>query len=109
MKRGRKPQTEHQTRPTCVCGNLCEIAPKSKLGFIRFAKACSTCLKKLYGQERKPYRKKKKPHCESCGFVAKHKCQLDIHHIDGNHDNNTENNLQTLCANCHRLVHFGGP
>jgi len=30
-------------------------------------------------------------------------CQLDVDHIDGNHKNNEINNLQTLCANCHRL------
>jgi Zn finger protein HypA/HybF involved in hydrogenase expression len=26
---------------------------------------------------------------------------LQVHHIDGNADNNTENNLQLLCPNCH--------
>jgi 5-methylcytosine-specific restriction endonuclease McrA len=47
--------------------------------------------------------KYKKPHCEACGFVAIHRSQLDIDHIDGDHSNNSLNNLQTLCANCHRL------
>ena len=47
-----------------------------------------------------------KTKCENCGFIAMHSCQLDIHHIDGNHDNNDKNNLQVLCANCHRLVTF---
>jgi 5-methylcytosine-specific restriction endonuclease McrA len=32
-----------------------------------------------------------------------HSCQLDVDHIDGDHDNNDPENLQTLCANCHRL------
>lgn len=49
------------------------------------------------------YRSFKKGFCEECGFVAKHPCQLDVDHIDGNHENNEEGNLQTLCANCHRL------
>ena len=35
--------------------------------------------------------------------MAVHASQLDIDHIDGNHSNNDESNLQTLCANCHRL------
>ena len=41
--------------------------------------------------------------CNICGFIAEDDCQLDIDHIDGNHHNNEESNLQTLCANCHRL------
>tara|TARA_R110002126_G_C10224133_1_gene479339 strand:+ start:42 stop:410 length:369 start_codon:yes stop_codon:yes gene_type:complete len=47
--------------------------------------------------------KYKKDYCETCGFVALHRSQLDIDHIDGNHQNNAMKNLQTLCANCHRL------
>jgi 5-methylcytosine-specific restriction endonuclease McrA len=38
-----------------------------------------------------------------CGFVPVHSCQLDVDHIDGNRNNNDLANLQTLCANCHRL------
>jgi 5-methylcytosine-specific restriction endonuclease McrA len=29
--------------------------------------------------------------------------QLDVDHIDGNRSNNELSNIQTLCANCHRL------
>ncbi len=47
--------------------------------------------------------KKDKTSCEHCGFVALHPCQLDVDHIDGNSDNNSPDNLQVLCANCHRL------
>lgn len=50
------------------------------------------------------YRKFKKGSCERCGFEPEHKCQLDVHHIDGDHENSAPENLQTLCANCHRLV-----
>ncbi len=49
------------------------------------------------------YPKYKKLYCEICGFVAAHKSQLDVDHKDGNHNNNSIKNLQTLCANCHRL------
>jgi hypothetical protein len=38
-----------------------------------------------------------------CGFIPKFMCQLDVDHIDGNRENNDVINLQTLCANCHRL------
>lgn len=49
------------------------------------------------------YRSFKDSTCVICGFKAIHKCQLDVDHIDGDHSNNTPSNLQTLCANCHRL------
>jgi len=42
--------------------------------------------------------------CERCGFVAEDSCQIDVHHVDGNHGNNDRGNLQSLCANCHRIV-----
>ncbi len=54
-------------------------------------------------RQRVGYKKFKKDHCEKCGFVAEHSCQLDIDHIDGDKANGDESNLQTLCANCHRL------
>lgn len=38
-----------------------------------------------------------------CGFVPVLMIQLDVDHIDGDHSNNDPSNLQTLCANCHRL------
>ena len=51
----------------------------------------------------KPYTRFKKGFCGFCGFVPVHSCQLDVDHINGKHDDNREENLQTLCANCHRL------
>lgn len=56
--------------------------------------------------KKRPYAKQKKNICEKCGFIPMHKCQLDVDHIDGNHNNNAKENLQTLCANCHRLKTF---
>lgn len=52
---------------------------------------------------KRPYIQHKGSLCEVCGFVPQHLCQLDVDHIDGDHDNNDPTNLQTLCANCHRL------
>ena len=50
--------------------------------------------------------------CEKCGWgklnTFTNKVPLQIHHIDGNSENNTESNLQVLCPNCHSLTeNFG--
>ena len=51
----------------------------------------------------RPWRRFKGSFCERCGFIPEDSCQLDVDHIDGNKKNNDICNLQTLCANCHRL------
>lgn len=46
--------------------------------------------------------------CQICGWGEKNPftnmIPLEIHHIDGNHKNNKEENLQVLCPNCHSLT-----
>lgn len=46
--------------------------------------------------------------CSVCGWGEEnkysHKIPLEIHHINGNHLNNKEENLQILCPNCHSLT-----
>jgi len=51
------------------------------------------------------YRAHKADTCSRCGFVAEHPCQLDVDHIERRADGGLHDpaNLQTLCANCHRL------
>lgn len=49
------------------------------------------------------FRTNLKEYCERCLFKPAHHSQLDIHHKDYNHKNNDPSNLETLCANCHRL------
>ena len=57
------------------------------------------------------YRKYRKDYCENidgrlgfkCDYKIQWEGQLDVDHIDGNHNNNEESNLQTLCKNCHAL------
>jgi hypothetical protein len=55
------------------------------------------------GRPRTNLRLVKEDRCSLCGFVPVDPCQLDVDHIDGNHDNNDPSNFRTLCANCHRL------
>ena len=46
--------------------------------------------------------------CEKCGWSEINpttgKVPLEIHHIDGDYENNQPENLQVLCPNCHSLT-----
>lgn len=46
--------------------------------------------------------------CSQCGWGEKHpitgSVPLEIDHIDGDAENNTEENLRLLCPNCHSLT-----
>lgn len=52
------------------------------------------------------YRKKllnKRPYfCSVCGMSNDDYRFFDVDHVDSDHKNNDENNLQLLCPNCHR-------
>jgi hypothetical protein len=110
----RKPEPSN-VRGLCV---LCLTKPQRKKNE-KYLALCGQCNKKEYGKGdvkaqtkrqdlnvRRPYRALVKKICDKCGFIPVSLCQLDVHHIDGNHQNNEATNLQTLCANCHRLEHF---
>jgi hypothetical protein len=45
--------------------------------------------------------------CTSCGFSKTRECGgtiLEVDHIDGDHMNNSRENLRVLCPNCHALT-----
>lgn len=44
--------------------------------------------------------------CECCGLIEwlEQPIPLELHHVDGDSDNNTEENLQLLCPNCHAFT-----
>lgn len=48
--------------------------------------------------------------CSVCGWNKEHSVTrvvpLEIDHIDGNAENNSEDNLRLLCPNCHALTPF---
>ena len=62
-----------------------------------------------YLNSKHPYRKYRKTYCENVDGRLGYKCtakivwngQLDTDHVDGNPSNQAEENLQTLCKNCH--------
>ena len=64
---------------------------------------CSARVKYQKYKTYRPWTLHKGLKCEKCGFIPEHESQLDVDHIDGNKSNNEVLNLQTLCANCHRL------
>jgi 5-methylcytosine-specific restriction endonuclease McrA len=83
-------------RPMCECGKPVRSKGRNQFGARLWDRKCAVCRWGTYTRYKKDY-------CELCGFVAIHRVQLDVDHIDGNHTNNKPDNLQTLCANCHRL------
>ena len=97
------------TAPKCAMGN-CDN-PADNAGYGRYHRYCSHHHKRKYkmGGVHKQYRKS---YCENedgrLGFICTAKIieprwQLDVDHIDGDRHNNNSENLQTLCANCHRV------
>ena len=50
--------------------------------------------------------KKRGNKCESCGLETwlDFPITLEVHHIDGDKTNNSEDNLQLLCPNCHSVT-----
>lgn len=73
---------------------------------------CNKHHQKEYGIAGWAYKKYRKDYCENIDSRLGFKCtttiidadwQLEADHIDGNHNNNAEENIQTLCACCHRI------
>lgn len=62
---------------------------------IRFPKVKEKLIREGYREDK----------CELCGISEWQgkKIVLEVHHKDGNHYNNTINNLQLLCPNCHSI------
>ena len=59
--------------------------------------AIRRCLIRLRGEQ-----------CEDCGWNKRHsvtdRVPLEVHHLDGNSDNNRAGNVKLLCGGCHSLT-----
>jgi thymidylate synthase ThyX len=62
---------------------------------------CGRRKDKILKDDTKKYHKHKGTDCHICGA----KENLEVHHIDKNHDNNNPDNLMTVCESCHQRVH----
>ena len=101
-------------RPTCVnigCTSLVHLANRSSTGRPVYRPVCGACHKAKLNL-REGVTAVKKDYCENIDGRLGFKCtttimdveyQLEVDHIDENHNNNDIKNLQTLCACCHRL------
>jgi len=98
-----KINEELRTGVCSICGLVRVKLRDSKKKKLNSKWRCSTPHRAANNRFSFPYRIHKKDYCERCNFKPEHPCQLDVDHIDGNSKNNELENLQTLCANCHRL------
>jgi Zn finger protein HypA/HybF involved in hydrogenase expression len=102
-------EEEKRTATCTVCGHT-RIKIRNRKGATPNSRwRCIAVYKKNHKKSVYPYSVYKKAQCEHCGFMPSHSSQLDVDHIDGDRFNNDPKNLQTLCANCHRLkTHLSG-
>lgn len=117
MRCGKRPQRRYKYKGTykyrvnCrVCDNFLYCRASMKAWSKQYHKKKNASPEQMakfekFQEKLGAYRKHKQGSCKRCGFVAEHKCQLDVHHVDGYHSNDCPDNLTTLCANCHRLIH----
>lgn len=100
-----------QGRPTTRNeGDLCEecgVEPVRFKGYTtagnpRYDSRCRACHKGNYDM---PWLKYRGEECEMCGYTPFFRVALDVHHRDGDKNNNEPENLMTLCASCHRELH----
>lgn len=90
-------------RPSCkICGRPAKSSGIQN-GKRKWKNVCACCHDAKY---KAPWKMQRGKVCEFCGFIPVNSCQLDIDHKNGNKEDNSEANLQTLCANCHRLKTF---
>jgi len=107
----------YDRRPTCVnegCEKPVHCSGKTSTGLPIWRPYCGRCHQAVggrntYAEGVTPIKKK---YCENqdgklgfgeCSAQIVDMCQFYLDHIDGDHYNNTPDNIQTICKNCHSL------
>lgn len=107
----------YDRRPTCVnegCEKPVHCSGKTSTGLPIWRPYCGRCHqavggRNIYAEGVTPIKKK---YCQNqdgrlgfgeCSAQIVDMCQLDLDHIDGDHYNNTPDNIQTICKNCHSV------
>jgi ribosomal protein L37E len=118
-----KKETEHHAKGLCAhCYKkfswqpekiICKRCEKQKVHHSQgYCNSCYNFLfhydlikehnyRKWHNLDLETYRKLTK-FCNVCGFDK----IVELHHIDGNHENNSEKNLAGLCPNHHKMIHM---
>jgi len=93
--------------PKVICKACGELKPQYAHGlcgicYVRtfLDKITDYNIKKFYNISPELYRQITKE-CFICGFNS----IVELHHIDGDHNNNNGNNLIGLCPNHHKMIH----
>ncbi|MEK6847898.1 MAG: hypothetical protein AABX50_02115 [Nanoarchaeota archaeon] len=116
-------ESEHQAKGMCItCYKKLAWKPKRSICkrcgremFLHAKGYCPGCYnfifhlkknreityRKYHNIDPETYYKRLSNGCIICGF----RDVLDLHHLDGNKQNNSENNLIALCPNHHRMLH----
>lgn len=103
---GKELTTEQ--RHNKYCSHECEVQARHKEYIKKWLNLGQFEKKPLPYSIRNFLLEQKENKCELCGWdkinPTTNKSPLEIHHIDGNYLNNTLENLQILCPNCHSLT-----
>ncbi len=104
-------RSENDYRPYKYCSHECQHDYENKQYIEEWKNGIQSGIRGKYGLVRairKYLLEKNKYKCQICGFsgINPHTglSVLQIHHKDGDYTNNSEENLQVLCPNCHSMT-----
>ena len=97
------------TRPdNLYCSGLCYRLHRSKKAAQVWLDGKETTHGQVPKSIRNHLKRTRGEACEQCGWNERNpvtgSVPVEVDHIDGDHSNNSEDNLRLLCPNCHSLT-----